>query len=96
MIYRLAGIVGVNPGPLTLRELLWMADGAGETAWSHTAALLAAVWSGNQNLKKPRFFVPQEFNPYQKSPKRGIPITAENIGMLKMAILGNERSGASC
>ncbi|RPI60584.1 MAG: hypothetical protein EHM48_06990 [Planctomycetaceae bacterium] len=92
MIYRLAGIIGVNPGPLTLRELLWMAEGLGETAWSHTSALLAAVWSGNQNMKKPRFFAPAEFNPYlcQKAPKQGIRITADNIGLLKMAILGNQ------
>lgn len=43
MIFRLAGIIGIDPGPRTLRELVWMADAKRSEAWDHTAELLALV-----------------------------------------------------
>ena len=35
----------MNPGPFTLRELIWMADGRGKSEWAHTS-LLATVVAG--------------------------------------------------
>lgn len=47
MIYELAGVVGVDPGPLTLRELLWMSEGCRRELWSHTSLVCATM----MNLK---------------------------------------------
>ena len=47
-MYRLAGVIGVDPTGLTLRELVWMAEGAQEERWNHTAILRAEIrapWS---------------------------------------------------
>ena len=93
MIYELGGIIGVDPGPLTLRELLWMADGRGKATWSHTSALLSAIWTGNPNMKRPRFFRPDEFNPYRKLRRTGVRIMAKDIDVLKAAILGSRGRG---
>ena len=41
LVYRLAGIIGVDPGPLTLRQLVWMADGANANT---TGTSPAASW----------------------------------------------------
>jgi hypothetical protein len=46
LIYELAGAVGVDPGPYTLRELDLMARGRGRMLWgiaSHVLALVANV-----------------------------------------------------
>ncbi len=37
MIDQLAGLVGVDPGPLTLRRLLQMAEGLQQAWWDHDA-----------------------------------------------------------
>ena len=96
MIWRLAGAVGVNPGPLTLRELMWMAEGRAEAEWAQTSALLAAVWTANSNLRRPRLFRPQEFNPFSGGrggrAGRGTRITASNIDVLTAAVVGKTKS----
>ncbi len=79
----------MDPGPLTLRELLWMADGRSEATWSQTAVLAAAIWTANGNLKRPRSFHPDEFNPHGGRVRAsGTRITADNIDALKSALLG--------
>ena len=89
--------IGVDPGPLTLRELLWMAEGRAEADWAHTSAVLAAVWSANANLKKPKVFRPDEFNPMRSDGQKRKPdkmITKADFGVLKQIITGKrERKG---
>ncbi len=43
LIWRTAGIVGVNPLPLTFRELYWMACGKQEVLWDLTNNLLVQI-----------------------------------------------------
>ena len=61
-LWELAGIVGVEPGRLTLRELLWMLDGRKREAWNHTAQLLAMVYNAHRDGKT-RAVKPAEFHP---------------------------------
>lgn len=50
MCYQTAGIVGVNdPGPMTLRELDWMAKGAEKAHWTRTADLMALIANVNRS-----------------------------------------------
>jgi hypothetical protein len=81
-IYRLAGIAGVNPDPLTLRELLWMSEARGEFEWQQTAAVMALHANMNRAKGKPPIS-PDQFNPYAaervKASKRITPETLHNL-----------------
>ena len=86
-MHQLAGICGVDPGPLTLRELLWMAEGRGRDAWAHTSSLMALIANATRDPKKGRSFRPDHFNPYVRRRTMGVPITPDNIGLLKAAFV---------
>jgi len=65
VVYQIAGVLGMDPGPFTLRELFWMVRGARIDAWNHTASLLAAVCSGFSSFtKRPQKFAPAQFHPF--------------------------------
>lgn len=49
--YFLAGIVGVNPGPLTLRKLLWMNNGKERSEWNRFSVLVAKIHNVNCTKK---------------------------------------------
>ena len=83
-MYELAGIVGIDPGPLTLRQLLWMAEARMRQTWSHTSSVLAMIANVNRDpKKKPSPFNPADFNPYGRKRKPGVAVTAQNMGILK-------------
>ncbi|MEZ6097172.1 MAG: hypothetical protein R3C03_23610 [Pirellulaceae bacterium] len=64
MIWQLAGIIGIDPSLLTLRELIWMADARRNEAWSHTANLMALVANVNRNpRRRSRPYSPIDFHP---------------------------------
>ncbi len=54
----------MNPGPFTLRELVWMADAKGRDEWSRTASLLALIANAHRDPKRARAFTPSDFNPF--------------------------------
>jgi hypothetical protein len=58
-----AGIVGVIPDPLTLRELRWMARGRQTDDWDHTARLLAKIHNVNQ-VSEESLLRPIDFHPF--------------------------------
>ena len=60
-----------------------MAEGRGREMWGHTSAVLALLANCNRDPKKSRAFSPADFNPYASRRRRGIPITAGNIDVLK-------------
>ena len=74
-----------------------MAEARAEADWAHTSAILAAVWSANANLKKPKVFKPDEFNPMWSGGHKRKPdgvITKGNFGVLKDLFTGGqERKG---
>jgi RecB family exonuclease len=83
LIWQLAGIVGVAPGPLTLRELIWMVESRRREAWQHTSAVLATLANIHRDpKKKPRPFTTQEFHPMAEGKTPAKPPKAD-IQLLK-------------
>jgi len=77
--YMLAGSIGVDPGPLTIRELLWMADGAARTLWQHTSSIMALITNCFRDTRKYGIVKPSDINPFEiESRPKGIP-----VGILK-------------
>lgn len=60
-----------------------MAEGRARGEWGRTASLLALIANCNRDPRKTRAFRPADFNPYDEPARRGIPITADTIGVLK-------------
>ena len=75
-----------------------MAEGRDRHLWNHTSAVLAMLANANRDTKKrKRPFGPDEFNPYTAHSRRtgaGIPVTADNIHVLKV-LIGSQRRGES-
>jgi hypothetical protein len=67
LIYELAGLLRIDPGPFTLRQLCWMADAASRDRWQHTASLMALMANCHRDAKKSRAFRPKDFHPFEKS-----------------------------
>ena len=64
LLWDLAGIVGVDPGALTLRELAWMAEARSRAAWKRTSSVLALVANVHRDPEKCRARKPEDFDPY--------------------------------
>ena len=41
--YELAGVVGIDPRPFTLRKMVWMSDGRERSEWNRTALLVVKI-----------------------------------------------------
>lgn len=63
MIWECAGIVGVDPGPFTLRQLSMMADGRAKLEWGIASSAMALLANCNRSSKGARTFRPEDFNP---------------------------------
>ena len=57
----MAGVVGIDPGPFTLRELLWMADSKLADSWGRSAQ------NRGENSSAA---TPDDFNPYRRDRSR--------------------------
>lgn len=68
---------------MTLRELLWMAEGRGREHWAHTSALLALLANVHRDPKKHRAFSPADFNPYEALERRKPTAKAKDLSILK-------------
>jgi len=66
VIYECAGVVGVNPDPFTLRELLWMREGKASESWDHTAAIVATLANIHRDNKKTKAITIDQIHPYLK------------------------------
>jgi len=80
LIYKLAGIVGVDPGPLTLRQLAWMAKSKQMHQWNIASSMMALAAEINRDRRRrSRPFKPEEFNPLLTQTSRPIPITVSQL-----------------
>jgi hypothetical protein len=66
-----------------LRELVWMAEAKGRDSWAHTSAVLALVANVNRSRRGSRVFKPGDFNPFESRRRAGMPLTAENLSVLR-------------
>jgi len=73
---------------LTLADLADMAHVRLSSDWDHTSAVMALLATIHRDPNKHGPFSPAEFHPYkgQRRTSRGIPITRENIGILKVFV----------
>ena len=83
-------MIGVNPDPYTLRQLLWMVEGKGEFEWQMTSSLMALEINMN---RKPgsRAVSPNEFNPFMQRPEtQMVKLSAkESMSALKQVFVRN-------
>ena len=83
MIYELAGLVGVDPSPLTLRQLAWMAGGRRQHDWGVASSLMALLAEIHRDRKRRgRPFKPAEFNPLVAARSRPILTTVTQLASL--------------
>ena len=59
----MAGVVGVDPSPFTLRELVYMVEGRQKDQWNHTSHVLCILANANRDPKRFGAFKPADFNP---------------------------------
>jgi len=80
----------VNPRPLTLRQLLWMAEGIGRDRWAHTSLVCALIANAHRDPKKQRPFKPEDFNPYGDKAQHtdAIEVNEETVGLMRTAFTG--------
>ena len=58
----------MDPHPLTLRELVAMAEGRVRESWDHTSVVLALVANVHRDPRRRSDpFMPAEFHPYDRS-----------------------------
>ena len=57
------------------------------------SSLLALVANVNRDPRRTRAFKPADFNPYEarRSGSKGIPLTKENIGLLKQVFVDRKK-----
>jgi hypothetical protein len=85
VLLKLCSIAGRSPAErLTLRELVSLAEETGRQKWHHTSTLLALIANCHSDSKKTRRYRPEDFNPYAPRRARGLPITPDNIEVLKL------------
>lgn len=81
MVWEASGITGLDPHPLTLRQLSIAADARIEAAWDQTSVLWALHAEMNRDDKQRRKpFTPYDIHPFYKS--------AENVGPRPISELG--------
>ena len=82
----------MNPDPLTLRELLIMAEARSKDNWNHTSAILALLINVNRDPKKHHAVSPRELNPHEKKVKRVL--KGKDLRILKDVFVDRARPGA--
>lgn len=81
----LAGIIGIDPGPFTLRQLVVMAEAKSRQAWNHTSAILAMLANVHRDAKKQRALRPADFHPHRRNERPTI--TKVGINVLKQVFV---------
>ncbi len=89
----MAGSLGIGPAGLrglTLRQLLWMAEGLGRERWAHTSLICALIANTHRDPRKQKPVKPDDFNPYVTRSQRAevIEVTADSIGLMRAAFVG--------
>jgi hypothetical protein len=87
LIDRLASIVGVDPGPLTLYQLVLMAEAKRQHDWNVATTIMALMAEMNRDRKGHRKpFRPDDFNPYVTTKPAPAKASVEQVADLLGAI----------
>jgi hypothetical protein len=65
-----------------------MAEAVAKDRWAHTSCVLAMLANTHRDPKKTRAYKPADFSPFDRKRKAGIPVTPENIDVLKALVPG--------
>jgi len=76
----MAGYIGIDPDPLTFRELVFMVEGKQRQDWEHTASFIAMIH--NVNCKKGSHVNADYYNPMVKKKKKKI---GDSVGFAAFA-----------
>jgi len=79
---------------MTLREICWAMEARQRSMWAPFSSLMALIANVNRDAKRhPRPYSPADYDPFSKSIRqpRGIPITPQNIHLLKAMIPKKKR-----
>lgn len=79
--------MGIDPNPLTLRQLLWMAHGVRQSSWGYLSHLMCLI--ANVNAAKGKRFKPADFNPMLQKAKRVTLSPKESIEVLLKVFVQN-------
>ena len=83
IVIELAGVVGVDPGPLTLRQLMQMADARRRHDWNIASSVMALTAEINRDRRRRRKpFKPDDFNPYTAAKPVPAQATVEQVATL--------------
>lgn len=67
LIWRAAGVLGLDPGPLTLRQLVAMSNCRGESEWKRTGSVLAMLFNAHRDPRRTDPASPDDFNPFVRA-----------------------------
>ena len=82
-------MIGVDPRPFTLRQLLWMTDGAQRERWARASAAMSVLANCHRDPHRGKVFKPADFDPYARHKQSGkIVIDKNSIHLLRQAIAG--------
>lgn len=75
MIWTLAGVLGVEPWRLTLRQMLVMHKAKAQFLWNQTASIVAMIH--NVNARRSDQKPPDFFNPFGRKKEESIQVTPQ-------------------
>jgi len=81
-------MLGIDPSPYTLREMVWMLKGKRIHDWGQTGSIVAIIANANRNPKRRRApyqiadFVPTDLRRYFRQP-RGLRMTRGTLHAMK-------------
>ena len=81
----------MDPGPLTIRDRMWMAEAKSRDNWTHTSAVLAMTANCHRDPKKTKAFKPADFDPYALAEKKRPVGRIKDLGILKTVFVDRER-----
>ena len=83
-------MIPLDPRPLTLRELLLMAEGAQRERWGRMSSLMALIANVNRDPRRCRAFAPADFDPFAPE-KNAEPVVFDKTTapLLRRAMTGN-------
>lgn len=92
MIYRAAGVCGVDPHPLTFGELSAMLEARERSEWARTSSTLCMIASGFVGLGgKRKKFKPSDFDPF--AAKKHKTVDVREFGALVFGIKKAKKAG---
>ncbi len=92
LVWQHAGVLGIDPGIFTLRELSLMAKAKKLEDWNRTSAILSQNHNMNRSSKNDPVRLPDDFNPYVEHVEEvALPVNKKTaFDIMKKVFIGNK------